>query len=95
MKILVEVLGILAIATKEIKQGRPSESIQKDRLSFAHIDLEKYLAKLVRKKDMEDILKRLDLLTQEEARMATAEVLKITKGINDKAKVLIDGTQAS
>lgn len=42
---------------------------------------------------MKDMLKRLDLLTQEEARMATAEVLKITKGINDKAKVLIDGTQ--
>jgi len=41
---------------------------------------------------MEGPLKRIDLLTQEEARMATAEVLKITTGIDDKAKVLIDGT---
>jgi hypothetical protein len=94
VKILVEVLGILAIATKEIKQGRPSESIHNNRLSFAHVGLEKYLKKLVGKNDMKDMLKRLDLLTQEEARMATAEVLKITKGINDKAKALIDGTQA-
>jgi hypothetical protein len=42
---------------------------------------------------MEDVLKRLDVLTQAEARMATAEVLKITNDINDKAKVLIDGKQ--
>ena len=32
VKILVEVLGILAIATKEIKQARPSESIYNNRL---------------------------------------------------------------
>jgi len=40
---------------------------------------------------MEDALKRLDLLTQEEARMGIAEVLKITNGIDDKAQALIDG----
>ena len=95
VKILVEVLGILAIATKEIKQGRPSESIHNNGPSFAHVGSEKYLKKLVGKNNMEDMLKRLDLLTQEEARMATAEVLKITKGINDKAEVLIDGMQTS
>ena len=44
---------------------------------------------------MEDVLKRLDLLTQEEVQMATAEVLRITNGINDKANVLIDGMQTS
>jgi len=44
---------------------------------------------------MEDVLKRVDLLTQEEAQMATAEVLKFTKRINDKANVLIDGMQTS
>jgi len=95
VKILVEVLAILAIATKEIKQGRPSESIHNNRLSFTHVCLEKYLKKLVGKNKMEDVLKRLDLLTQEEARMATTEVLKITKGINDKANVLINGMQTS
>ena len=95
VKILVEVLAILAIATKEIKQGRPSESIHNNRSSFAHVGLEKYLKKLVGKNDMEDVLKRLDLLAQEEARMATAEVLKITNGIDDKANVLIDGMQTS
>ncbi len=95
VKILVEVLAILAIATNEIKQGRPSESIQNDWSSFAHVGLGKYLKKLVGKNDMKDVLKRLDLLTQEEARMATAEVLKITNSIDGKAKVLIDGMQTS
>jgi hypothetical protein len=37
-------------------------------------------------KDVEDALQRLDKLTQEEARMAAAEVLKITRGIDDKVE---------
>ena len=95
VKILVEILAILAIATKDIKQGRPSGSIHNNRLSFAHVGLEKYLKKLVGKDHMEEELKKLDLLTQEEARMATAEVLRITNGIDNKVKVLIDGMQMS
>jgi archaellum component FlaC len=35
-------------------------------------------------KDVEDALQRLDKLTQEEARMAAAEVLTVTRGIDDK-----------
>ena len=64
---------------------------------MAHIPLEKYWKKLVGKNKIEDELKRLDNLTQEEARMAMAEVLKMTNGINDnlKAMVLIDGMQTS
>ena len=37
----------------------------------------KYLKKLIGKKEMEDALKRLDRLTQDEARMAVAEILKL------------------
>ena len=40
--------------------------------------------------DLEDALKRLDRLTQEEARMANAEVLKIAHSIRDGVKV-VDG----
>ena len=47
--------------------------------------------KLLGKNDIEDALKRLDTLTQEEARMATAEVLKATHKVDDKVTVLIDG----
>ena len=37
------------------------------------------MKKLIGKKEMEDALKRLDKLTQEEARMATAEILRLGK----------------
>ena len=38
--------------------------------------------------DLEDSLKKLDRLTQEEARMALSEVLKITHNTRDEVKVV-------
>ena len=40
--------------------------------------------------DLEDALKKLDRLTQEEARMAHAEVLRIAHGIRDGVEI-VDG----
>jgi len=40
--------------------------------------------------DLEDAVKKLDRLTQEEARMALAEVLRITHSVRDEVKV-VDG----
>ncbi|KAH9169174.1 hypothetical protein EDB89DRAFT_2199314 [Lactarius sanguifluus] len=74
VKIMVEVLNVLAITTKEIKQGRTK----------------KYLKKLVGKTDIEDALRRLDKLTQEEVRMATAQLLKITHGVHYKVTKIDD-----
>jgi hypothetical protein len=37
VKILIEVLSILAIATKQIKQGRSSESIDVHKLLFTYL----------------------------------------------------------
>ena len=50
----------------------------------ANRSVEKYLKKLIGKKEMEDALKRLDKLTQEEARMATAETLRLTQIVDNK-----------
>jgi hypothetical protein len=44
---------------------------------------EKYGKKLIGRTDLEDALKRLDKLTHEEARMATAEVLRMTHAIDE------------
>ncbi|KAH9063435.1 hypothetical protein EDB87DRAFT_1681486 [Lactarius vividus] len=77
VKIMVEVLSIFWILTKEIGQGR----------------MEKYLKELVGKKDVKDALERLDKLTQEEARMAETEALKINRGIDNKVKG-VDGKVA-
>ncbi|KAI9436478.1 hypothetical protein H4582DRAFT_435325 [Lactarius indigo] len=79
VKIMVEVLGILALSMKEIKQGRTK----------------KYLKKLAGKTELEDALKRLDNLTQEEARMAAAQVLKIAHNVENKiTQVIDDGKEA-
>ncbi|KAI9443583.1 hypothetical protein H4582DRAFT_2054565 [Lactarius indigo] len=70
VKIMVEVLSILGIVTKEIGQGT----------------MKKYLKKLVGRKDVEDALQRLDKLTQAEAFMAAAETLAIARGIDAKVE---------
>jgi hypothetical protein len=56
---------------------------------------EKYLKKLIGKTDIEDALKRLDKLTNEEVRMVTAKVLEATHTVEHKVTVVIDGTQLS
>jgi hypothetical protein len=45
---------------------------------------EKYGKRLIGRTDLEDALKRLDKLTQEEARMATAEVLRTARAIDGR-----------
>ena len=77
LKIMVEVLGIFGIVTKEMKQGRASESIPDDTFPLADSDSEKYLKRLIGRRDLEDALMRLDGLTQEEGWVATAQVLKV------------------
>ncbi|KAF8504919.1 hypothetical protein F5888DRAFT_813349 [Russula emetica] len=74
VKIMIEILSILAIATKEIKQGQSK----------------KFVKKLLGRNDIEDALKRLDTLTMEEARMAIAETLNVTHKMDDKVAVLVD-----
>ncbi|KAF8267370.1 hypothetical protein EI94DRAFT_1332870 [Lactarius quietus] len=72
VKIMVEVLNIFGIATKEMKQGRAK----------------KFLKKLAGRKDIEDALRRLDRLTQEEALMAAAQILNIAHTIDNKVTVV-------
>jgi hypothetical protein len=91
VEIMVEVLKILAIATKEIKQGRSSEPLYINYSFLTYSSLGRFMKKLLGKNDIEDALKRLDMLTQEEVRMATAEVLKVTHRVDDNVRVLVDG----
>jgi hypothetical protein len=84
IQIMIEVLSILGIATKEIREGRMSELCSSSTMSpLSERRSEKYWKKLIGRTDMEDALKRLDKLTHEEARMATAEVLRATHAINE------------
>ena len=92
VKIMVEVISILGIVTKEIRQGRTSmHSVYPTNVS-RKLDLyaERYFKKLFGRKDVEDALQRLDKLTQEEARMAATESLAITHGIDGRLVVVDD-----
>ena len=55
---------------------------------------EKYLKKLIKKlignNEIEDALKRLDRLTQEESRMASAQLLEITNAIDSEVREIAD-----
>ena len=51
---------------------------------YADLHLEKFLKKLVGRKDIEDALKKLDRLTQEEALMAAAQILILTHTVDNK-----------
>ncbi|KAF8494602.1 hypothetical protein F5888DRAFT_630632 [Russula emetica] len=78
VQIVVQVLSILGIATKEIKLGR----------------IKKFVKKLMGRTEMEDALKRLDKLTQEEARMAAAQNLKATHIVDERVKGVVDTVEA-
>ena len=97
-EIMVEVLRIFGIATKELGRGSASES----RIGYLRISTEARVEKLLRKlagmADLEGALKKLDQLTQEEARMALTEVLRITHNIHDEVKVVnrkVENVEAS
>ena len=47
---------------------------------------ERYFKKLAGNTDIEDSVEKLDKLTQEEARMASAELLKVTHGVDGKVE---------
>jgi archaellum component FlaC len=51
---------------------------------------ETYIKKLIGRTEIEDALKRLDKLTQEEARMAAAQNLKVTHTVDKRVEGVAD-----
>ena len=62
------------------REERVSSSYR-NALRLTELSAERYLTRLIGRTDIEDALKRLDKLTNEEARMATAQILKATRNI--------------
>ncbi len=59
-------------------------------LSLTELFSEKYLKMLIGKNDIQDALKRLDRLTQEEALMAAAQLLRVTNVIDNGVREVSD-----
>ena len=86
VKIMVEVILILGIVTKEIGEGKLSTSFRVYISAIIDVRAEKFFKKLAGMNDVEDALQRLDKLTREEVLMAVAEALMITREIDEKVE---------
>ena len=86
VKIMVEVISIFGIVTKEIRQGHTSMTFLIDITPKVDLSAEKFLKKLAGRKDVEDAFQRLDKLTPEEVLMAAAETMAVTRDIDDMVR---------
>jgi hypothetical protein len=92
VKILVELLSTLTLATTQIKQGKPSESVFGEVMyHLTQRNAEKLVKKLLGEKDVEAVLQRLDRLTQDEARITAAQTLEVIYHLVQNMRVVMDG----
>ena len=91
IRIMVELLSVLALATKQINQGRFSKRAITYTLPVAQCATEKFAKKLLGESEIEAILQRLDRLTQDEARMTVAQTLGVVHGLVGNMKVVMEG----
>jgi hypothetical protein len=92
IKIMVELLSVLALASKQIKQGRLGECASTCTLPIAQFSTVKFTRKLRGESKIEAVLQRLDRLTREEAQMTVAQTLGIVHGLVGNMKVVMEGT---
>jgi hypothetical protein len=80
------------LVTKQIKEGKPSESVFGEVLNYlAQCNAEKLLKKLLGEKDVEAVIQRLDRLTQDEARITAAQILEVVYGLVQNMRVVMEG----
>lgn len=91
VKIMVELLEVLALATQQIKQGRFSEFLLVDTSHLSEHDAEKFARKLLGENDIEAVLLRLDRLTMEESRMTATQTMEVVYGLFNNMKVVMNG----
>jgi hypothetical protein len=91
VKIMLELLSVLALASKQIKQGRFSKCAITFILSMTQRAIEKFTKKLLGESEIETVLQRLDRLTQDEARMTVAQTFGVVHGLVANVKTVIEG----
>ena len=98
IKIMVELLAVFALATKQIKQGRFSEryNIYITRGSMCHTATVKFAKKLLfKEREIEAVLQRLGRLTEDEARATVAQTFGAVQGLVGNVRVVMEGAQCS
>ena len=93
IKIMVQLLSVLALATKQIKEGRFSKYPTMYTTLATERSAEKFAKKLFGDSEVEAVVQRLDRLTQEEALMAATQTLGVVHGLVDNMKIVMEGTE--
>ena len=93
IKIMVELLSVLALATKQINRGRFSMPVLA-LLTYGLPVAEKYAKKLLGEKDIESVLQRLDRLTLEESKTTVAQTLDVVYGLVNNMRVVMEGAHS-
>jgi len=94
VKIIVELLLVLSLATKQIKRGRFSTFTTKYQLRRSQRAAGTFARKLLGDSEIGAVLQRLDRLTQDEARTTVAQTLSVVHGLVSNMKVVMEGTQS-
>lgn len=95
VKIMSELLSVLALATKQMKERRFSKCtvVYSILCSVTQRATEKFAKKLLGESEIEDVLQRLNQLTEEEARIAVVETLGLVHGLVGNVKLIMEGVQ--
>jgi len=89
---MVELLSVLALASKQVKQGRLSQCASTCTLPVAQCSTVKFAKKIRGESEIEAVLQRLDRLTREEAQMTVAQTLGVVHELVGNMKVVMEGT---
>jgi hypothetical protein len=81
IEIMLEILSVLAQASKQIKQGRFSECAITFILFMTQCAIETFAKKLIGEGELETALQTLDQLAQDEARVTVVQTLDLAANV--------------
>ena len=90
VKLMVQVLSVLALGTKQIKEGRISRCSITYILLMAQCVIELFFKKMIGDNEVEVALQKLDQLTQDEVWMAIAETWDAARDLKEGMQHLQD-----
>ena len=81
-KIMAQILSVLALSTKEMKERRISGPIHSIFCFIADYKAERFVKRIAGRTDVGDAVERLDVLTKEENLMTAARNLEVTHRVD-------------
>ena len=72
-----------------------SDPLSRPSLTIPEYIAEQFVKTLLGDSEIENILRRLDRLTQDEARMMEAHILEVVHGLMNNMKVVMDGERST